>query len=72
MGTSPSNSATSPRGALWGTTSLYVADASVFPTASGVNPMITTMATSHSIAQFIDQDLRSGVNSGMGTVEARL
>lgn len=30
-----------PRGRVWGTESLYVADASIFPTASAVNPMIT-------------------------------
>ena len=30
---------------------LFVADASVFPTASGVNPMITVMATAHYLAQ---------------------
>jgi choline dehydrogenase-like flavoprotein len=32
---------------------LYVADASVFPTASGVNPMLTIMAIAHRAAQGI-------------------
>lgn len=41
MGTKPSSSVVDPRGRVWGTEGLYVADASVFPTASGVNPMIT-------------------------------
>lgn len=34
------------RGKVWGTEGLYVADASVFPSASGVNPMVTNMAIS--------------------------
>ncbi|KAI5480800.1 long chain fatty alcohol oxidase [Pseudohyphozyma bogoriensis] len=59
MGTSPVTSAVDPRGRVWGTQGLYVADASVFPTASAVNPMITTMAVSHSIAQFINEDLQA-------------
>lgn len=41
MGTKPTNSAVDPRARVWGTESLYVADASVFPTASAVNPMLT-------------------------------
>lgn len=69
MGTSPANSAVDPRGRVWGTEGLYVADAvrppprapadpqSVFPTASGVNPMITTMSVAHSIARWVDEDL---------------
>lgn len=69
MGTKPSSSVVDPRGRVWGTSSLYVADASTFPTASGVNPMITNMAISHSIAQFIDEDLREQAHQ---TVEARL
>lgn len=30
-----------PRGRVWGTEGLWIADASIFPTASAVNPMIT-------------------------------
>lgn len=41
MGSKPSTSVVDPRGRVWGAEQLYVADASVFPTASGVNPMIT-------------------------------
>jgi choline dehydrogenase-like flavoprotein len=37
-------------GQVWGTKGLYVADASVFPTASGVNPMLTVMSVSDHIA----------------------
>ncbi|KAF9960629.1 hypothetical protein BGZ65_011967 [Modicella reniformis] len=42
----------SPR-ETWEIKDLYVADASVFPTASGVNPMLTTYSLAHSIAQFM-------------------
>ncbi|GAA5959307.1 hypothetical protein JCM21900_003924 [Sporobolomyces salmonicolor] len=56
MGVKASTSVVDPRGRVWGTEGLYVADASVFPTASGVNPMITNMSLSHSIARFIDED----------------
>jgi choline dehydrogenase-like flavoprotein len=37
---------------------LYVADASVFPSASGVNPMITVMAISDWISRGIVDELR--------------
>ncbi|KAF9905871.1 hypothetical protein BX616_000900 [Lobosporangium transversale] len=53
MGGSPSKSALKPTGETWEVKNLYVADASAFPTASGVNPMLTTYSLSHSIAQFI-------------------
>ncbi len=41
MGGSPSGSALNPDGETWDVRGLYVADASCFPTASGVNPMIS-------------------------------
>jgi len=40
-----------PNGESWEVKNLFVADASVFPTASGVNPMLSIMATSHFLAQ---------------------
>lgn len=46
------------RGRVWGTEGLYVADASVFPSASGVNPMVTNMAISDWIARNVDGDLK--------------
>lgn len=46
MGTSAKTSVVDPTGMVWGTKGLYVMDASVFPSASGVNPMITNMAIS--------------------------
>ena len=47
-----------PRGRVWGVAGLYVADASVFPSASGVNPMITNMAIADWIARGVARELR--------------
>jgi long-chain-alcohol oxidase len=38
---------------VWGIRGLYVADASVFPSASGVNPMLTVMGIAHRAAAVI-------------------
>ena len=40
-------SAVSPSGETWDVRNLVVADGSAFPTASGVNPMITIEAIAH-------------------------
>jgi hypothetical protein len=56
-----------PKGRVWGTEGLYVSDASVFPSASGVNPMVTNMAISDWISRGISRDLKA-----LGKVEARL
>ncbi|KAL3424760.1 long chain fatty alcohol oxidase [Phlyctema vagabunda] len=56
------------KGKVWGTQDLYVSDASVFPSASGVNPMVTNMAISDWISRGVCRELN---NSGMG-VGARL
>ncbi|KAF7548098.1 hypothetical protein G7046_g8793 [Stylonectria norvegica] len=47
------------KGKVWGTENLYVADASVFPSASGVNPMITLMAIADWISRGVNEDLRA-------------
>jgi choline dehydrogenase-like flavoprotein len=44
MGDTPGTSATNPDGATWDVPNVIVADASCFPTASGVNPMISIEA----------------------------
>ncbi len=44
IGTSPRESVADPNGQVWGVRGLYVTDASAFPTASGVNPMLSIMA----------------------------
>ena len=47
------------QGKVWGTEGLYVADASVFPSASGVNPMVTVMAISDWISRGIANGLEA-------------
>ena len=53
MGSSPRTSAVDGAGRVWGKTGLYVLDTSVFPAASGVNPMITGMGLARGIARGI-------------------
>ncbi|HVN83232.1 MAG TPA: GMC family oxidoreductase [Candidatus Binatia bacterium] len=50
MGSDPSTCAVAPSGEVYGTAGLYVADASVFPTSTRVNPQITIMAMATRIA----------------------
>lgn len=50
MGGDPATSALDPDGQCWQVAGLYCADASVFPTPSGVNPMITVESMAHMIA----------------------
>ena len=47
MGGSATTSAVDPDGQTWDVEGLYVADASCFPTASGVNPMISIESIAH-------------------------
>eukprot|EP00035_Acanthoeca_spectabilis_P039611 m.63720 g.63720 ORF g.63720 m.63720 type:complete len:838 (+) comp9676_c0_seq1:982-3495(+) len=46
MGWSPDTSVVDCDGETWDADDLYVMDASIFPTASGSNPMVTTLALS--------------------------
>jgi choline dehydrogenase-like flavoprotein len=50
MGTDRERSVVDPSGCVWGYDNLLVADASVFPASSGVNPMLTIMAMASRIA----------------------
>jgi choline dehydrogenase-like flavoprotein len=47
MGGSPKTSATNPEGETWEVRNLYVGDGSAFPSASGVNPMISIEGIAH-------------------------
>ena len=50
MAADPGRSVVDPSGQVHGVAGLYVADASVLPTALGVNPMVTIMAVARRIA----------------------
>ncbi|KAH8699185.1 putative long chain fatty alcohol oxidase [Talaromyces proteolyticus] len=60
MSSSPKKGVVDPDGQVWGTQGLYVADASVFPSASGVNPMVTNMA----ITDWTSRNLAKAMNRG--------
>ena len=51
--TDPQRSACDPEGRLRGLANVFVADSSLFPGASGVNPMLSVMALAHRVAQRI-------------------
>lgn len=51
IGADPSRSVIAETGQVHGIRGLYVADASAFPTSSGVNPMITIMALADHVAR---------------------
>jgi len=50
MGARAATSVVDAEHRVWGIRGLYVADASTFPSASGVNPMLTVMAIAHRAA----------------------
>ncbi|MGO8949031.1 MAG: GMC family oxidoreductase N-terminal domain-containing protein [Ktedonobacterales bacterium] len=51
LGADPRTAVADPSGQVYGVSGLYIADASGFPSASGVNPMLSTMALSYWVAQ---------------------
>jgi len=53
MGKDPATSVADPWGQLHDTPGVWIGDASAFPSASGTNPMITTMALAHRTAENI-------------------
>ncbi len=69
MSVRPQDGVVDPKGKVWGTEDLYVSDASIFPSASGVNPMVTNMAISDWISRGISKELRSTKGN---LVESRL
>ncbi len=58
MSPSPKTGVVDSQGKVWGVQGLYVADASVFPSASGVNPMITNMGIAEWISRGIVRELK--------------
>ncbi|GKZ98706.1 hypothetical protein AnigIFM60653_000039 [Aspergillus niger] len=60
MGKSPRTSVVDSDCQVWGTRGLYVVDASVFPSASGVNPMITNMAIADRASRNLARSMRRG------------
>jgi len=59
LGGSPKESATNPDGETWEVKNLFVMDGSSFPSASGVNPMISIEAIAHRNAQVLAAELTS-------------
>ena len=57
MGSSISDSVTNSWGKVHGKEHLYVADASLFPSCSRVNPYLTVMALADRVAEGIKNDL---------------
>lgn len=53
MGKDPKTSVAGPFGELHDVGGVWIGDASAFPTASGTNPMLTTMALAHRTAEAI-------------------
>lgn len=54
MGARPDSSVVDLSGQVWDLPGLYIADASLFPTAIGVNPQITIMALATRVAERIE------------------
>lgn len=58
MGRRASDSVCDEGGRVFGVSGLYVADASLFPASSGVNPMVTVMALATCVAETIASEVR--------------
>jgi long-chain-alcohol oxidase len=67
MGGSPDTSACGPDGQTWDVRDLVVCDASCFPSASGVNPMISIESIAHLNARRLAERLRAGSPSQAAT-----
>jgi choline dehydrogenase-like flavoprotein len=59
MGSDPNRSATNPQGELIGVRNLFVADTSIFPSSSGVNPMMTVMSMARRTTEYVSSRLRA-------------
>ena len=63
MAADPGEGVCATDGAVSGVAGLYVADASLFPTAVGVNPMMTIIAFSKRVASGIARTAPGGVST---------
>lgn len=57
MGTSSKTSVVDEDGKLWESDNVYVMDTSIFPTALGVNPMLTVLSISHMLSTRLTNQL---------------
>ncbi|KIX07916.1 uncharacterized protein Z518_02570 [Rhinocladiella mackenziei CBS 650.93] len=64
MSSSSKNGVVDKHGKVWDIDGLYVADASVCPSATGVNPMITTMGIAEWISRGIVKEIKRDKNQG--------
>jgi choline dehydrogenase-like flavoprotein len=58
MGSHPGSSVTDGHNQVHGVKGLFVCDSSVFPTACGVNPMLSIMALAHRASQYIETEMQ--------------
>ncbi|BFZ64255.1 hypothetical protein YB2330_005394 [Saitoella coloradoensis] len=63
MSRDPSKGVCDTKGKVWDVEGLWISDASVFPSASGVNPMVTTMATAYYIAGKVLEEMEESRGS---------
>lgn len=76
MGTSLKTGAIDENGETWECDDMFVMDASTFPTASGANPMLTTLAMSHMLSSRLARRLEfedeKGDSSDQAVLQAML
>lgn len=72
MSADPATGCVRPTGETYECANLFVADASVFPTALGINPMVTVEAFAHMIAGNIVSKLRTSHNEADSGLKAKV
>ena len=66
MARAPHLGVVDPKGRVWETKNVYICDTSVFPSASGVNPMITVMGISDYISSELAEVMSAEAGVGNG------